>query len=522
MSKPHKFRATVRERILIHLLDYTKQRHSSEVPPEVTQAGITDVVSGTRSHVSMVLASMIDSGLIEESLSHISGEMRRKKTYFMTAKGLGEAKEIRGRLLSETVQVFIDGKMHEARISELDDLLGETYYLVDILVSVDEGGVLNMETLTGQKTTESAIFTSPLLQVQCPRCTYNFLVQPESEIRDTYTICPSCSSNVHLASQSVFHPPSERVRPSSPGPVYVAAIVLIAMAMFQFLATYYFCFIFLGGIGVVVALLAAGFSALREDTRQSRMAIWAFGTSLGVYLAITVKVFLTRTLETELYAYSFLIFAVFFALVLLPTPIPKAVRGELAISGGVTVSLIGGAIAFLPGILPPNQFHAPVWLILGFAAFIFGYETAHPVGDIRPSLFAGVGVSILVLTGAVVWQSAEPLSIQEALVAVMWTALGVFLVSTRLLQRVRGWNVEDAVVSALPLALGLFFVVIGILVITQELFAVGGFELVIGIPLIIWSVSRVSRTRWKTWLSVYVYAIATVLVSFWVLFYAAA
>ncbi|MFQ5911091.1 MAG: hypothetical protein ACE5IJ_10290, partial [Thermoplasmata archaeon] len=151
MAEPRKFRATVRDRVLIHLLDYTKQRHSAEAPPEATQAGIAEVVSGTRSHISMVLASMTDSGLVEERLGHISGDVRRKKTYFLTSKGLKKAKETRERFLRTSVLVFIDGKMEEVEVGELDEILGQTYFLVDILVSVDERGILDMESLTGRK-----------------------------------------------------------------------------------------------------------------------------------------------------------------------------------------------------------------------------------------------------------------------------------------------------------------------------------------------------------------------------------
>jgi hypothetical protein len=499
MAKPGRFHATVRERILIHLLDYTKKRLSPDVPHETTQAGITEVVSGSRSHVSMVLASLVDTELVEEKLTHVKGDVRRKKTYFLTAKGLREGTDIRERFLRTPIRVFVEGKTEEVEIGELDEILDQTYFLVDILVSVDEQGVLDMESLTGQKVSAVTAYTTPLVQVLCGRCQFSFLVQPEADVWDSYTICPRCSDTIQLAEHLVQYERPKEMKEATAGPVFVASGVLIAMAVLQVTALALFCAVFLLGI--------------------SRMAILAFGTSLGVYISVTLKIFLTKTLDLEIYAYSFLILLAFFSLVLLPRLTPKKFRLEFAMSGGVTLSVVGGAIAFLPGTLPPSQFHAPLWLILGFSAFIFGFENARPVENMRPLLFAGVGAAILVLVGAMVWQSHQSFTATETLVAALWTVLGVLLISTRLFPRAREHDVEEALVFALPLAVGVLLAMFGTLVIMRQLYAEGGFELVVGIPLVIWSMGQVSRSHWKTWLIVYAYVVVAVVISFWTLFY---
>ncbi|MFQ5910443.1 MAG: hypothetical protein ACE5IJ_06955, partial [Thermoplasmata archaeon] len=359
-----------------------------------------------------------------------------------------------------------------------------------------------------------------LVQVQCPRCSFNFLVQTESGAKDVYTVCPNCSNTVPLAGQIVTPPPSQRLRPASAGPVFMAAGVLIVMAALQILVLPLFCGILLLGSSFVIALLAAGTPALREDSYRSRMAILAFGTCLGVYLAVTLKIFLTRTLEVMLYTYAFFVMAPFFALILLPGPIPRRFRDELAVAGGVFLSLTGGAIAFLPGLLPWTQYDAPIWMILGLSAFLYGYESARPVENMSQLIFAGVGAAIIVLVGAAVWQSIESISIQEALVTVMWAALGVLLISIRLIPSMRGHRLEEVLVFTLPLGLGVLFVLFGILVLMQQLYAEGSLELAVGIPLILWGVSQFSRSRWKMWVGILAYVVVLELLSFWTLLWA--
>ncbi|MFQ6128431.1 MAG: hypothetical protein ACE5QW_05970 [Thermoplasmata archaeon] len=517
-----RFRATVRDRILIHLLDYTKHRHLAEAPFETTQAGIAEVISALRSHVSMVLASLIDLGMVEERLSHIGGEVRRKKAYFLTSKGLSEAEQTREKFLKTPVVVYVDGNMEEVEIGDIDEILGGTYYLVDILVSVDETGVLDLEALTGQKAETTVVFTAPLVGVSCPQCLFNFLVQAVSGVKDSYTICPSCSNTIPLAGQVLGSPKTEELHPPSTGPILAAASVLVIAAALHVVAPWYFCGISLAGLLLAVVLLAAGYPALREDSRQTRMAILAFFTSLGLYLAITLKIFLTHTLEPILFAYSLYVMGPFFALVLVPRPIPKRYREELAMAGGVFLSIIGVVIAFLPSFLPWTEYHAIIWLLLGSSAFMYGYENARPVENMRELLFAGTGASMLVLVVIAFFLAFDSISALEALVAGMWFALGVLLLSTRILPSTSTKGIGDTLLAALPLCLGVLFVLLGALVLMQQLFVEGGLELLVGAPLIWWGLASIPRSNWKMWVIIFAYIMIAELLSFWTFFRAPA
>ena len=78
---------TVKDRILLHLLDYWGQMHRAEWPVELTQDGIAGVVGISRSHVAVTLPDLIDEDMVDVSTQRVEGRPRRVKVYGLSFKG---------------------------------------------------------------------------------------------------------------------------------------------------------------------------------------------------------------------------------------------------------------------------------------------------------------------------------------------------------------------------------------------------------------------------------------------------
>ena len=86
---------TIEERILLVLVDNIRYRDEFEVPPALTQDGLSDLVGANRPNVSRSLGSLRDKGMIYERIAHITGQRRRKKVYMVSEKALDAALGIR-------------------------------------------------------------------------------------------------------------------------------------------------------------------------------------------------------------------------------------------------------------------------------------------------------------------------------------------------------------------------------------------------------------------------------------------
>jgi len=101
---------TVKERIQLHLFDYSRYLEAYEVPVEVTQEGIAQSVGIRVSHVPQYIRPLAGEGLVEERTSHVQHGGRRRRTYFLTAKGRSGVVALRAVLLEAEVLVRSDGE----------------------------------------------------------------------------------------------------------------------------------------------------------------------------------------------------------------------------------------------------------------------------------------------------------------------------------------------------------------------------------------------------------------------------
>lgn len=99
---------TVKDRILLHLLDHWGQMHRAEWPVELTQDGIATVVGISRSHVAVTLPDLIDEEMVEVTTQRVVGRPRRVKVYSLTFKGGSYAGRVARGLLRTDITAVDD------------------------------------------------------------------------------------------------------------------------------------------------------------------------------------------------------------------------------------------------------------------------------------------------------------------------------------------------------------------------------------------------------------------------------
>ena len=120
---------TVKDRILLHLLDYWGQIQRAEWPVSLTQDGIAGVVGISRSHVAVTLPDLIEEDMVETSTQRVEGRPRRVKVYSLTFKG--------GSYIGSTAQ-----RLLRTEVTAVDDT-GEWDLPLDGLIQVHKVHMLS-------------------------------------------------------------------------------------------------------------------------------------------------------------------------------------------------------------------------------------------------------------------------------------------------------------------------------------------------------------------------------------------
>lgn len=94
---------TVRERILLHLFDYSRFAEDYEAPTEVSQAGIADAVGIRVQNVAHYVRPLVAEDLMDERKGHVTGKRRRRKVYFLTTRGRNQVASLRNSFMEERI-----------------------------------------------------------------------------------------------------------------------------------------------------------------------------------------------------------------------------------------------------------------------------------------------------------------------------------------------------------------------------------------------------------------------------------
>jgi len=80
-------RLTSKERIVLHLLEYARHAEAAEVPPSMTQEGVTNAAGIDLRHLSQYMHPLIRDGNVRERMAHVTGIRQRRKVYDLTDSG---------------------------------------------------------------------------------------------------------------------------------------------------------------------------------------------------------------------------------------------------------------------------------------------------------------------------------------------------------------------------------------------------------------------------------------------------
>lgn len=148
---PKKQLLTVSEKILLHLQEQGRYEELFEVPYSLTQNGIAEIVKARRSYVSQATKELSEKGLVEDRLSHVKGEGRRRKTYFLTPSGKLQARKVRDHIENLPV-IVMDGEEEERTI--LKEVIRQKMKgssILEALECINEEGVFDPITRTSAK-----------------------------------------------------------------------------------------------------------------------------------------------------------------------------------------------------------------------------------------------------------------------------------------------------------------------------------------------------------------------------------
>ncbi len=137
-------KVTLNQKILVHLLDYTRWPDRIDAPAATTQQGIADTLRVRRSHVTLALQTMARHGLVQGRTTRIVGGRRRKKAYALTPLGYERARETHSFLAAMPVHLH-DGT--EVALSRVSQTLGVAVEMRELLPWLRPDGVLDSRPL---------------------------------------------------------------------------------------------------------------------------------------------------------------------------------------------------------------------------------------------------------------------------------------------------------------------------------------------------------------------------------------
>ena len=94
---------SVNERILIHLKDYSPDPESDGAAMGQTQEGIGEGVGIRVNHVPRATKTLLEDGYIGEALVHVGGLKRKRKAFFLTARGAEIAADLTANLKGQKI-----------------------------------------------------------------------------------------------------------------------------------------------------------------------------------------------------------------------------------------------------------------------------------------------------------------------------------------------------------------------------------------------------------------------------------
>lgn len=149
---------TVKEKIQLHLLEYTKFSDEYSVPPEITQSGISERVGIRLKHLSQYLKPLLEGGQVEERIAHVTGRKQRLKVYDLTSVGWVDASKVKDLVMGSHVSYMTaSGKLREGVVTEVMERYTKGRRIMEVLSAIGDDGVMDVGALVAEEAKEKRL-----------------------------------------------------------------------------------------------------------------------------------------------------------------------------------------------------------------------------------------------------------------------------------------------------------------------------------------------------------------------------
>lgn len=148
---------TVDRKILLHLFEVKHTEMDFEVPRSVVQDGIASAVSIRRDNIPRTMKKLKEEDLVDDILKRIKGLPRKRKAYFLTAKGLEFAKQVRDEVAYHRVYLELsDGSVKEIYMKDVAPYLNISLNLIDLHSLLNSDNMVTESLIRGFLSGETA------------------------------------------------------------------------------------------------------------------------------------------------------------------------------------------------------------------------------------------------------------------------------------------------------------------------------------------------------------------------------
>jgi hypothetical protein len=497
-----KFRVTVKEKILIHLLSYTKYAGEVEAPVEVSQEGMAKSVGVRRSHIASALKDLKAQDFIEEKKIRIKGHERRKNAYFLSHEGQTEALRLKESFYEKKITLVLEDEEKVVELSEIARYIPERLSFLEIINRISDEGTF--DTLKPEK--------SPERTVICPFCggtNKDFelkAVQLQSGVEANALTCVHCNGEFLAAKTqssetedtirytASFIPPDgtgEVYKPTRMGNSFLVSLgfifMLASFALVILLGLDYinrdFNVLIIVGFAISLSLLFLAFYDVKHLETMARRILILAGTLFLCFMAVFLGVLTDATYDSQQTLIMASVLLPAFGVFIFATPLSSELRSELSLSLGVFLVLFGIFLMIFTDLFSWSFSYSPFWVIAGAAMIMMSNEIAK-LGKfyLLRALCMGTG-SFMVAFCLIVIADYQTLGMLKTASVVLWIIIGAFLIIMRFQSEESGEKVLLALKGSLLMGLGILFVLVGVLLALNDRMMESVVEMFIGVPI---------------------------------------
>lgn len=502
-----KIHITVKEKILVHLLNYSKYMDEVEVPEQVSQEGMAKVVGVRRSHIASALKDLKTAGHIEEKKARVIGEKRRKNAYFLTHEGQGEALRLKETILEKKIVLKTeDDIFKEVEIFKIKDHVEEKLGLLEILNRISDDGIFDVKVKVEKEEIERTVI--------CPFCgqtNKNFElkeVELPSGAAGLSIACFFCgrvflAAEIAIADQeaTVGYVPTflpTKTTPEVPTPFIAANPFFVSLGLFFMLGSFIltllvgfeilpnqFCVMAPVGFIISLSVLYVGLREVKHLDAITRRILVITGAFFVGFIALFLGLVLEAEYDPEQAWIMASVVLPAFGVFIFGKPLTKSLRSELSLSLGVFLVLFGAFSTIFYELFSWSAWLSPFWVIAGVVMVFTSYEIERlDKTFILRAICIGVGAFIAIFCVGLIISENFDLGPWEIFSLFLWFLFGVFLVLFRFLEKESYEKWFQALRSALLSGIGVLFILVGILLALNGRYMEFGVEFFIGIPIL--------------------------------------